>query len=195
MKKQLFYLMILCSILGNNVAQAQCDIAQLSITDSATTTAFRGYIRSVISPRIRDILTIKKTAIVLLQETRHVVADGRNVKAFHAAICENNYFKYHKMVINGYFQLDNILYLVTSPFLSSFQTNNYDYDNPCLSKILSNHSLKEYNPPKWVKKMRKNVEVEMLEQGDKLHEYECLIIPDSKDNATEAGYSLLFLLD
>ncbi len=43
--------------------------------------------------------------------------------------------------------------------------------------------------------MRKNVEVEMLEQGDKLHEYECLIIPDSKDNATEAGYSLLFLLD
>ncbi len=183
MKKQLFYLMILCSILGNPVAkaQAQCGIAQLSITDSATTTALRGYIRSIISPRIRDILTVKKTAIVLLQETRHELADGKKVGAFNAAICDNNHFKYHKMVIKGYFQLDNILYLVTySPF-SCFQANNYDYDNPCLSKILSNHSLKEYNPPKRVKTIRKNVEVEIVELGDTLSEYSCTIIPNSKD--------------
>ncbi len=194
MKKQLFYLMILCSILGNNVAQAQCDIAQLSITDSATIKALRGYIRSANSPQIREILTIKKTAIVLLQETRHELADGKEVGAFHVAICENNYFKYYKMVIKGYFQLDNILYLVTSPFLSSFQTNNYDYDNPCLSKILSNHSLKEYNPPKNIKTARKNIEKAIKEKKKmkyKLYEYGCTIIPYTKDNTTGEDYSLI----
>ncbi len=185
--------MILFFVLGNTVSkvQAQCGIAQLTITDSATTKALRGYIRRVISPRIMENLTIKKTAIVLLEETRHGVADGRDVKAFHVAICENNYFKYHKMVINGYFQLDNVLYLVTSPLFGSFKTNNYDYDNPCLSKILSNHSLKEYDPPKTIKKTRNNIEITMRELGDNLNIYGCTIILDSKNNTTGEDYRLL----
>jgi hypothetical protein len=152
MKNLIFYLIFLFSTLGNTVSklQAQCDIAQLTIADSTTTKSLRGYIQKVYSlnPQIIENLTNKKTAIVLLQESRRGVAGIGDEKIFNVAICENNYFKHYKMTINGYFMLDNVLYLVTSPIFGSFQTNNYDYENPCLSKILSKHSLKEYDPPK-----------------------------------------------
>lgn len=198
MKKQIFYLIVLFFTMWNVIkVQAQCDIAQLAITDSTTTKSLRGYIQKVYSlnPQIIESLTSKKTAIVLLQESRRGVAGIGDEKIFNVAICENNYFKHYKMTINGYFMLDNVLYLVTSPFIGSFETDNYDYGNPCLSKILSKHFLKEYDPPKTIKKIRNNVEIEIKELGGKLHNYECIIIPKPKDKATEDGYSLLFPLD
>ncbi|MET3127560.1 hypothetical protein ABID42_002678 [Arcicella rosea] len=198
MKKQFFYLIFLFFTMWNvSKVQAQCDIAQLAITDSTTTKSLRGFIQKVYSlnPQIIDNLTNKKTAIVLLHESRRGVAKGLEEKIFEAAICENNYFKHYKMSINGYFQLDNVLYLVTSPLFGSFKTDNYDYDNPCLSKILSKHSLREFKASKWVKKQRNNVEIEVLEQGDKLNIYGCIIIPNLKGKGNEGDYSLLFTLD
>ncbi|MEA5428360.1 hypothetical protein [Arcicella lustrica] len=199
MKKQIFYLIFLFFTMWNTITnvQAQCDIAQLTIADSTTTKSLRGYIQKVYSlnPQIIENLTSKKTAIVLLEETRHGVAGKGDEKAFEVVICESDFFKYRKMTINGYFELDNVLYLVTSPLFGSFKTDNYNYDNPCLSKILSKHSLREFKASKWVKKQRNNVEIEVLEQGDKLNIYGCIIIPNLKGKGNEGDYSLLFTLD
>ena len=112
MKKPIFYLIFLFFTIWNTITnvQAQCDIAQLTITDSTTTKSLRGFIQKVYSlnPQIIENLTSKKTAIVLIRESRSTVSDGLDKKIFESAICENNYFKHYKMSINGYFQLDNV---------------------------------------------------------------------------------------
>lgn len=191
MKKQIFYLFILLFTTCKISVNAQCDIPQLTIRDSSVLKSVRGYISHVTQrdPIILEGLIKTKTQIILISETKRGDADGIDKRVLDAAICDNNYFKYHRMAIIGYFYLDDVLFLVTSSFMGMFQTDNYNYDNTCLKKILSNYTLREYKPSKRIKKMRNNVEIEVVEKGDRLHSYECsIVLGVGKD----AGYKLLY---
>jgi hypothetical protein len=191
MKKQIFYLFIILFTMCKISIHAQSDIPQLTIRDSSVLMSIRGYISQVVQrdPTISESLISKKTQIILISETKQGDTDGIDRRVLSVAICDNNYFKYHKMAIIGYFYLDNVLFLVTSPFMGMFQTDGYDYTNPCLKKILSNYSLKEYKPSKRIKKIRNNVEIEVVESGDRLHSYECSIVLGV---GRDAGYKLLY---
>lgn len=191
MKNQIFYLFIVLFTMCKISIYAQCDIPQLTIRDSSVLKSVRGYISHIAQrdPNISENLINKKTQIVMMSETKQGDTDGIDKRVLSVAICDNNYFKSYKMAIMGYFHLDNILFIVTSPFMGMFQTNNYDYENSCLKKILSNYTLKEYKSYKRVKKMRNNEEVEVVENGDRLNSYECSIVLGS---GKDAGYKLFY---
>jgi hypothetical protein len=174
--------------------KAQCEIANLSIKDSLTIRALKGYIDNIKkqSPMISESLTNKKTQIVLVSEAPSRIIDGYSKKTLRVGICDNNYFKHHKMIVNGYLYLDNVLFLLTSDSFSSFQTISYDYS--CLNKTLSNYNLKEYNPPKRIKVMRNNAEAEIVDLGDKLDSFGCVIILGVSTENKNEGYQLLFEL-
>ena len=195
MKKSilLFALFMIC----NNKLKAQCEIAQLSIKDSLSVKALRGFIQSVQQKDVNllENLINKKTQYVILSETRRCMPNEMNSRMLVVGICDNNYFKHFKKIINGYFYLDNILYLVTSNSTNVFQTSNYDYDNPCLKKIFSNHTLKEYVPNKRVKVMRNNAEVEVMVEGDRMYSLGCILILGVKTNEDKETYQLLYQMD
>lgn len=191
MKKKIFYLVIILFTMCKISMYAQCDIAELTIRDSAVFKSVRGYISNVAQrdPTLLENLINKKTQIVLMSETKQSDTDGIDKRVLSVGICDNNYFKYHKMAIIGYFHIDNVLFLVTTTFMGMFQTDSYDYENICLKKILVNHKLKEYDPPKRMKKMMNNVEIETRDMGGKLNSYECsIVLGVGKD----AGYKLLY---
>lgn len=195
MKKSIliFALFMIC----NNQLKAQCEIAQLSIKDSLSVKALRGFIQSVQQKDVNllENLVNKKTQYVILSETRRCMPNEMDRRMLEVLICDNNHFKHFKEIINGYFYLDNILYLVTSNYSNSLQTSNYDYDNPCLKKIFSNHILKEYVPSKKVKVMRNNAEAEIVVQGDKLYSVACVLILGVKTNEEKETYQLLYYVD
>ena len=195
MKKSilLFALFMMC----NNLLKAQCEIAQLSIKDSLSVKALRGFIQSVQQKDVNllENLVNKKTQYVILSETRRCMPNEMDSRMLEVGICDNNYFKHFKKIINGYFYLDNILYLVISNSGNSLQTSNYDYDNPCLKKVFSNHTLKEYVPNKRVKVMRNNAEAEIMVQGDRMYSLGCVLILGVKTNEEKGTYQLLYQLD
>ena len=197
MKKQIFYLVIILFTTCKISIYAQCEIAQLSIKDSLSVKALRGFIQSVKQKDVNllENLINKKTHYVILSETKRCMPNEMGRKILEVGICDNNHYKHFKEIINGYFYLDNILYLVTSNSDNSFQTSNYDYDNPCLKKIFSSHILKEYVPTKRVKVMRNNAETEMIVRGDRIYSLGCVLILGVKTNEEKETYQLLYQLD
>ncbi len=91
------------------------------------------------------------------------------------------------MSIIGYFYIDKVLFLVTSPFMGLFTTKNYDYDN-CLSQVLQNHSIREYDAPKRIKKIFHNQEVEMKELGESIDHYQARITINLLDKNSKEPY-------
>ena len=105
------------------------------------------------------------------------------------------HYKHFKNIINGYFYLDNVLYLVVSDTVNSLRTNNYDYDNQCLKKIFSDYTLKEYVPNKKVKVMRNNAEAEITIQGDKMYLFAGNVTLGIKTDKEKDTYQLLYYVD
>lgn len=196
MKKSIIYQLLALFIMCNNQLKAQCEVARLSIKDSLSVKALRGFITNVQQKdaNLLDNLVNKKTQYVIVSETRRCMSDEIDRRTFVVGICNNNYFKNHKKIINGYFYLDNILYLVIS-YGNSLQTSDYDYDNPCLKKLFANHTLKEYVPNKRVKEIRNNAEAEVIVRGDRIYSFGCVIILDVKTNEQKEAYQILYQLD
>jgi hypothetical protein len=194
MKTRIILLFIIISIICEISIKAQCGIAQLSIKDTLTIKALKGYIDNVKKqdPMISLSLVNKKTQIVLVSVAPSRVIDGYGKKTLRVGICDNNYYKHNKMIVNGYFYLDDILFLLTSDSYSSFQTVVYDYS--CMDRTLSNYNLKEYNPPKRIKVMRNNAEAEIVDLGDKRESFGCVIILGVNTEDKDKGYQLLYEL-
>lgn len=163
MKMKKSIILFVLFVIYNHQLKAQCEIPLLSIKDSLSVKALRGFIvdaQQRKDPNLLEKLVDKKTHYVILSETRRCISDGLDRRMFSLGVCDNNHYKHFKDIINGYFYLDNVLYLVVAYSANSLQTNNYNYDNQYLKKIFSNHTLKEYTPDKKVKVMRNNAEAE-----------------------------------
>ena len=198
MKMKKSIILFVLFVIYNHQLKAQCEIPLLSIKDSLSVKALRGFIEDAQQRKDANLLeklVDKKTQYVILSETRRCISDGLDRRMFSLGVCDNNHYKHFKYIINGYFYLDNVLYLVMAYSANSLQTSSYDYGNQCLKNIFSSHTLKEYVPDKRVKVMRNNAEAEMIVRGDRMHLFGCNIILGVKTEKEKDTYQLLYQLD
>jgi hypothetical protein len=155
MKIHLSFLALLCTLLFTSAPDlvAQCTIPLLDIKDSVTIKALKIYINTTDARNLKreGKYIDEKSTIVLVEEKQIHQTDGRTLKVLEVNMAQMNYYKHWKMSIIGYFYIDKVLFLVTSPFMGLFTTKNYDYDT-CLSQVLQNHSIREYDAPKELRK-------------------------------------------
>lgn len=195
MKTHLSFLALLCMLLFTFTPNlfAQCTIPLLDIKDSVTIKALRRYVdvADATNSKYKGKFIDKKKTIVLLQEKQTIQADGKILKLMEVNMSETNYYKFWKLIITGYFYVDEFLFVVISPRTGSFITNNYDYDT-CLSQVLQNHTIREYDSPKTFKKILHNQEVTMKEMGESIDMYSARITINLLDKITKEPYSIQF---
>ncbi|NBA77027.1 hypothetical protein GOQ04_15820 [Emticicia sp. ODNR4P] len=195
MKTHLSFLALLCMLLFTSTHNlvAQCTIPLLDIKDSVTIKALRRYVdkADVSNSKGTGKYIDTKSTVILLQEEIVHQADRTVTKLLKVNMARMNYYKYRKMSILGYFYIDEFLVLVTSSEFGLFATQNYDYDN-CLSQVLQNHSLREYDAPKRIKKIFHNQEVEQIELGERTTFHAATITLDFADKKKKEPFLIQF---